>query len=226
MKSTELKAAVREKTGARHAKHLRNSDKVPAVVYGESGTKHIELDYLPIHKILSSPDLYLINLEAGEDKRRVIVQDAQYHPLTDRIMHVDFLEAAVGKVAKLRIPVHIVGTSVGVMNGGQMVIKMRHVHIEGVPLELPEFIEVDITDLDIGKSIKVSDVKGHNIVDPQNNVIVSVKAARKLEEIAPAPEAAVTTEGAAPADGAAAPAEGAAAPAAEGAAKAPAKAEK
>lgn len=210
MKTAELKASIRQKTGAHVAKMLRKDNKIPAVVYGESGTQHIEVEYLPMSKLLHSPDLYLININTGEATTRVIIQDAQFHPLSDKILHVDFKEAAVGKPAVLRLPVHFLGTASGVTNGGVLDVKLHHLKVKGVPAEMPEFIDVDITNLEIGKSIKAGDIKGYNIMDTPNSVIIRCKTARKLEEIVPA-------------EGAAVPAEG---EAAEGAEKAEAKEEK
>jgi large subunit ribosomal protein L25 len=183
MKTAELKATIREKTGAQQAAKSRKENRIPAVVYGESGAQHVEVDYQPMAKLVLSPELFLIDLHTGNDHKRVIIQDAQFHPLTDKIIHIDFLEAAVGKAAKLSIPVHIVGTSKGVLKGGQLVLKMRHLMVKGVPADLPEHIEVDITDLEIGKSIKVGDLKGFEFIDPANAVVVRVKTARKLEEV-------------------------------------------
>ena len=200
MKTAELNATIRENTGAKNAKSLRKSNRIPAVIYGESGTKHIEVEYQPMSKLIHTPDLYLINVNTGKETTRVIIQDAQFHPLTDKIMHIDFLEAAVGKTAKLSIPVRIVGKSKGVMKGGQLVVKMRHLKVQGVPAELPETIDVDITELEIGKSIKVGDMKGYTFLDPENTVIVRVKTARKLEEIVGEGEGAAE-EGAAEGEG-------------------------
>ena len=184
MKTAEIKADIRENVGTGGAAHSRRNDKIPAVVYGEHGVQHIEVDYNSMAKLVLTPDLYLINLEVGKDTLRVIVQDAQFHPVTDRIIHIDFLEAAVGKTAKLNIPVNIVGSSKGVLDGGQLVVKMRKLRVKGTPAELPEAIDVDITDLDIGKSIKISDIPGYEFLDPENSVIVRVKMARSAEELA------------------------------------------
>ncbi len=183
MKTAELKATVRKDTGEKGAKALRGDNKIPAVLYGESGVQHLEVDYNSMAKLIHTPDLYLINLDVDGKEIRVIVQDKQFHPITDRILHVDFLEAAVGRSAKLDIPVKITGNSVGVLAGGMLVVKMRHLKIKGVPAELPESIEVDITDLNIGKSIKVKDLSGFDFLDPENSVIVRVKTARNLEAL-------------------------------------------
>lgn len=201
MKTAELNATIRANTGAHNAKKLRHENKIPAVIYGESGTEHVEIDYIPMYKLISSPDLYLINLNANGNTKRVIIQETQFHPVTDRILHVDFLEAAVGRSAKLSIPVKLTGASKGVLAGGQLVLKTRHLKVKGVPLQLPEYIEVDITNLEIGKSIKVRDITNFELLDPPNAVIVQVKTARKLEEVvteAPEGEAA---EGEAPKEG-------------------------
>ena len=185
MKTAELKAIKRDTTGAQQSRKLRKESKIPAVVYGGGESHHVEVDYVQMAKLVHSPDLFLINLNAGGDTKRVIIQDTQFHPLTDRIIHVDFLEAAVGKSAKLNIPIHMVGDSVGVLEGGMLVQKMRYLTVKGIPAELPESIEVDISDLDIGKSIKIRDLKGYDFLEPENSVIVRVKVARKLEDLIP-----------------------------------------
>jgi large subunit ribosomal protein L25 len=183
MKTADIKGILRENTGGKSASIVRKNDKIPAVIYGESGTQHIEVEYLPVSKLIHSPDLYLININTGEKTTRVIIQDAQFHPVTDKILHVDFLEAAVGKKAVLDIPVVITGKSIGVLNGGMLVVKMRRLKVRGIPAEMPEQIEVDITKLEIGKSIKVGDIKGYEFLDPDNAVIARVKTARTMEEI-------------------------------------------
>ena len=178
--------------------------------------------------------LYLINLDIDGNTTRVIIQELQFHPVTDNLLHIDFLEAAVGKVAKLHLPVHIKGNSAGVLAGGKLVVKMRRLRVSGIPAELPNQIDIDISDLQIGKSIKVSDVEGFNFLDAPNTVIVRVKAARDMEaleaEIAEGLEGEEGAEGEGAegegAEGEGAPAaEGEGAPAAEGEAKeAPAEA--
>ena len=118
MKTADIKGIIRENTGGKSASALRKNDKIPAVVYGESGLQHIEVDYLPMSKLIHSPSLYLINLEAGGKETRVIIQDTQFHPVSDKILHIDFLEAAVGKTAILDIPVVVKGICEGVINVG------------------------------------------------------------------------------------------------------------
>ncbi len=185
MKTAEITATKRDTTGQTQSRKLRKENKIPAVVYGDGESHHVEVDYVQMAKLIHSPDLFLINLNAGGDTKRVIIQDTQFHPLTDQIIHIDFLEAAVGKSAKLNIPVKIIGDSVGVLEGGMLVQKMRYLAVKGIPAELPESIEVDISDLAIGKSIKIGDIKGFEFLDPENAVIVRVKTARSLEELLP-----------------------------------------
>jgi large subunit ribosomal protein L25 len=194
MKTAEIKGIIRENTGGKSASTSRKNDKIPAVIYGESGIKHIEVDYIPMSKIIHSPHLYLINLEAGGDTTRVIIQDSQFHPVSDKIIHIDFLEAAVGKKAILQIPIVVTGKCVGVLNGGILVVKMRRVKVKGIPNEMPEHIDVDVTNLEIGRSIKVGDIKGFDFLDPDNAVIARVKAARTMEEIIGDVEEAVVKE--------------------------------
>lgn len=185
MKTAELKGTVRTEVGKKSANQLRGEDKVPAVLYGSHGNQHIYVDYIPLEKLTHSPHIYLINLDIDGKETRVIIQDIQFHPITDRMVHIDFLEAEVGKKAKLDIPVNIIGNSKGVLAGGNLVVKMRRLRVIGVPAELPETIDVDITELMIGKSIKVGDLAGYEFLDAPNSVIVRVKAARNMADLEP-----------------------------------------
>lgn len=181
MKTVEFNGTPRETAGKKkELKRLRKESKVPAVLYGSDNNINFAVDEVEFNKLLASPDLHLINLTVGDHKTRAIVQDVQFDPVSDRPIHVDFLEALPGKEANLSIPVKLTGTSAGVLAGGQLVLKMRKVTVKGVPAEMPDTIDIDITPLGIGKAIKVSDLKGYNFLDPANSVIVRVKTARNI----------------------------------------------
>ncbi len=221
MKTVELEGFKRDQQGKKGAKDLRKEGKIPAVMYGAAENLNLYVDEVALGKIINSPDIYLINLKVGDETTRVIIQDMQFHPVSDRALHVDFLEAAVGKVAKLHLPVHITGNSVGVLAGGKLVVKMRKLKVQGIPADLPDKIEVDISDLAIGKAIKVQDLDGFDFLDAPNTVIVRVKTARA--EIVEVVEEVEGEEGEEGVEGAA---EGAEAPAAEGGDAPAAEAEK
>jgi large subunit ribosomal protein L25 len=180
MKTVAFSGTPRESLGKKENKKLRKNNQVPAVLYGSKENINFSVEEITFSKLIASPHLYLINLTVGSFETRAIIQDVQFDPVTDRPIHVDFLEALPGKMANLSIPVKLSGKSAGVMAGGQLVLKMRRLMVKGVPADMPEVIDVDITDLQIGKSIKISDIKGFNFLDPENAVIVRVKAARNM----------------------------------------------
>ncbi|HNW71219.1 MAG TPA: 50S ribosomal protein L25, partial [Bacteroidales bacterium] len=160
-----------------------------------------------------------VKLNLNEKEYDVILQDIQYHPVTDNIMHADFMELNPERHIIMNIPVKVSGVAPGVLKGGKVVQKYRKLKIKALPAHMPEVIEVSINGLEIGQNVKVSDVPAEKftILDNKNNTIVGVSVTRVVEEVAPTAEAA-----AAPAAGAAAtPAAGAAAAPAAGA-KAPA----
>jgi len=145
MKTLDFIGTPREVIGKKESKKLRSDFQVPAVLYGSKENVNFSVDEVEFEKVLSSPDLHLINLEIGNKKTRAIIQAVQYDPLTDRPIHVDFLEALEGKQANMNIPIKIFGDSVGVLAGGTLVVKLRKLRVRGVPAEMPDSIEIDIT---------------------------------------------------------------------------------
>jgi large subunit ribosomal protein L25 len=173
-----------------------------------------------------TPEVYTVDLNIDGSDFKAIMKDIQFHAVSDRILHIDFLELNDAKKVTMEVPVKVTGNAVGVRAGGQLINKMRKLKVAALPKDLPDFIQLKIDDLEIGDSIRVRDLsmKGVEFLDTPNNVITAVKTTRAVVEETPA--AAAAAAGAAPAAGAAAPAAGAAAPAAGAAAKAPAKEEK
>jgi large subunit ribosomal protein L25 len=210
MKSVSLSGSPRENVGKKDAKRHRRDGKIPCVVYGGKEQVHFVADEKPLMKIFHTAEVFIVKLDINGKVHDTIIQDVQYHPVTDRILHVDFLEAAENKPVTIAIPIHLHGTSEGVLKGGRLVKKTRKVIVKGLAKDLPDYVDVDITPLEINDSVKISDLKATaNVVflDPPTNIVVGVRTARAVvEEVAPGAAAA---EGAAPAEGEA-PAEGAA----------------
>jgi len=134
-----------------------------------------------------TPDLHEVQLKIDDKQFNAIMQDIQFHPVTDRIIHIDFVELVDGKQITVHLPVRLIGTSAGVLEGGQLIQKMRRLKVRALPADIPEFIEIPIDDILIGGSTKVSDVEieGLEFLDSDNVVIVRVKAPRELIEIEP-----------------------------------------
>jgi large subunit ribosomal protein L25 len=181
---------------------------VPCVLYGGKDQVHFVTDQLSFKKLVYTPNAYTVKLNVNEKEYHAVLQDIQYHPVSDSIIHADFLEIFDDKPVTIHIPVKVTGNAQGVLKGGQFIQKLRKLKIKALPNDLPDNVTVDISPLDIGDSIRVSDIKQKSVtfLDPANSVIVGVRVTRVYVEETPA-----TAEGATPA---AEGAEGGATPAA------------
>jgi large subunit ribosomal protein L25 len=182
MKTVSLSGTPRAYVGKKDAKNLRRQGKVPCVIYGGKEQKHFFLDQKDFKKIIFTPEVFIVNIDLDGTTYETILQDIQYHPVTDLVMHADFLELTPGRNVSLAIPVQLEGTAPGVVKGGKLQLKLRKLRMKGLVENMPEHVVLDISKLDIGKSIKVKDINIEKVqlLDPVNAVVVSVKAARGL----------------------------------------------
>lgn len=180
MKSVSLSGNKRTERGTTAARALRREEKVPCVIYGGKENIHFTVDEIPFSKIIHTPEVYFIDLDIDGTAVKAIIKDVQFHPVSDRPIHVDFLEVSEDKAVNVNIPVKIVGTSKGVLNGGKLRMVTRRLKVNGLPSALPESIELDITPLKIGQSIKVGaiEIDGLKFLDSANAVVVAVKTSR------------------------------------------------
>jgi len=181
MKSITIKGTKRESVGKVATKALRNADKVPCVLYGGEQAIHFSADEKAFKNLVYTPNVYTakIELENGEIFDAV-VQDIQFHPITDRIIHMDFYQLFPGKPITMQIPVKLIGSSPGVINGGSLGFILRKLSVRALPKDLPDFIEADISELKIGDKIYVTQLENDkfNILHPDNSVVVQVRMAR------------------------------------------------
>lgn len=214
MKTLTISGALRKNKGSKDAKQLRNAGNVPCVLYGGKEQVFFSVHEQQFAKLLYSPDAYLVNIDLEGKQVKAIVQDSQYDKVSDKIVHVDFMEAIPGKALLVKIPVLTTGSAPGVKKGGKLAVKIRRLSVKGLAEEIPDHITLDVSKLDVGHSIKVKDMTYPKLkfLDPANAAVVAVKITREIEE--PTAAAPVTGAVAAPAAGAPAPAAGAAAPAA------------
>ena len=185
MKKVQLSGSLRASVGKKGTKATRDAGLVPCVLYGSGEQTHFAVKANDIEKIVFSPNVYQVELEIEGKKAVGIIQELQQHPVKDTIQHVDFLELNDKKEVKVGLPVRLEGNSKGVMNGGRLLQIFRRLNVQGLPQDLPEEIVVDITDLRIGKSIRISDIsKGKiNYLHAMNSVICSVARSRvSIEE--------------------------------------------
>ncbi len=212
MKSVTIKGSQRESVGKVSTKALRNAGKVPCVLYGGEKPMHFSADELSFKKLVYTPNAYtaVIELESGE-KFDAVLQDIQFHPVTDRILHIDFYQLFADKAVTMDIPIRLEGSSPGVRNGGRLLFRKRKLSIKALPDLLPDFITIDISKLKIGGTIAVETLLNDDftILHPESTAVVQVKASRNAIEDEEEEEG---EEGAAEGEGATAEA-----PAAEGA---------
>ncbi len=213
MKSITIKGSERESVGKKATKALRNAGKVPCVVYGGEKPLHFSADELAFRNLVYTPNAHTVVIEMGGTKVDAIMQDIQFHPVTDKILHIDFYQLFADKEVTMNIPVRLQGNSPGVRNGGRLLFRKRKLVIKALPDKLPDFFDIDISKLKIGQNISVASLLNDDfaILHPDSTVVVQVKTART----AIATDDEEEEEGAEGEEGAAA--EGAEAPAAEGA---------
>lgn len=181
MKSITIKGTKRESVGKVATKALRNADKVPCVLYGGEQAIHFSADEKAFKNLVYTPNVYTAKIELVDGEIfDAVVQDIQFHPITDRIIHMDFYQLFEGKPITMQIPVKLIGSSPGVINGGSLGFILRKLNVRALPKDLPDFIEADISKLKIGDKIYVTQLENDkfNILHPDNSVVVQVRMAR------------------------------------------------
>lgn len=200
MKTVDLSASKRDIiNGKSSLNQLRKEGKVPAVLYGGDKNIHFSINEIAFEKLITTKEVYFINLDLDGSAKKAVIRDVQFHPVSDRPLHVDFMEISDDKVVTMGVPVRYTGASIGVLNGGKRSDKLRKLILKALPKDMPEEVVLDIAKLKIGQSIKVQDVKIPKVelLDNSNSVIVAVKTSRVAivteEEEAAAEEAAEGT---------------------------------
>jgi large subunit ribosomal protein L25 len=184
MKSVSLSGSPRENVGKKDAKKHRREGNVPCVLYGGKEQVHFIIPEKALTKVIFTPNTYLIDLNVDGKEYKAILQDIQYHPVTDKILHIDFLQVFDDKPVMLSVPLRYTGTSKGILKGGRLLRKYRKLRIKGLIKDLPDEIVVDITNLNIGDSIKINELKHENIefLDTPTSVAVAIKSQRVIVE--------------------------------------------
>ncbi len=181
MQAITIKGSERESVGKVSTKALRNAEKVPCVLYGGEKPIHFSADEISFKGLVYTSNAHTVVIELeGHQPYEAILQDIQFHPVTDRIMHIDFFQLFEDKAVSMNIPVRLEGNSPGVRNGGRLLFRKRKLTVKALPANLPDGIMVDISKLRIGGTISVGDVKTeeYTFLHPDNTSIVQVKASR------------------------------------------------
>ena len=182
MKSVSISAEKRVDLGKKEAKALRAAGKVPCVVYGGENVQHIAATEIAFNNLVYTPNVYTVAIDIEGNTVNALIKDIQFHPVTDKIIHVDFIELTPGKEVNTEIPVVITGNAIGVRNGGKLRKTLRKLSVRSTPENLPDAITLDITDMKIGHKIYVRDIDADkfDILTSGNAVVVAVKTARNV----------------------------------------------
>jgi len=184
MKSIAISGSLRENVGKRDAKELRYQSLVPAVLYGGPTQTHFAVSAADLKAVVYTPVVHFIDLQIAGVTSQAIIKDLQFHPLTEQIIHVDFLLLDEKKPVTIEIPIKLTGSSSGVKAGGKLVQKLRKLRIKALPKDHLDAIEVSIEGLEVGKSVKVAEINLPNltITNAKEDTIVSVTTSRALRQ--------------------------------------------
>ena len=197
MREINVKALKRETTGKKATKQLRKEGLVPCNIYGESKDANgkpaamaFAIAARDLRKVIYTPHVYVVNIDLEGEPHTAVIKELQFHPTTDAVLHVDFYEVNETKPITIGIPVHLVGLAQGVRDGGRMNLSIRKINVTAPYKNIPEFLDVDVTDLRIGKSIKVGQLsyEGLEMATSKEVVVCSVKMTRAASKNAAAEE--------------------------------------
>ena len=180
MKKVSLSGSLRENVGKKDAKQIRSEKKVPCVLYGGKEQIHFAVPDIDLDKAVFTPEVFRINIDLDGKSYDAVIKDIQFHPVTDAVLHCDFLELIDNKPVKIELPVRVTGNSIGVKNGGKLGINFRRIKVSGLPKDFPDAISLDITNLRIGQGVRVKeiDLPGVTILQNPQAVVVAVRRAR------------------------------------------------
>ena len=200
MKTIEIKGPLRKELGKRSSKQIRKEEAVPCVIYAKDANIHFQAPELSFKNLVYTHEAHLVDLNLDGKVYKAVLQDIQFHPVSDRILHADFVQISEDKPVVIAVPVSVHGDSVGVIAGGKLSIKRRTLKVKGLPKHLPEFIDIDITDLKIHDNVKVGDLSMENIefLDMKKAVVVTIATSRVAQKAEGEGEG-EAAEGAAPA---------------------------
>ena len=181
MKSITIQGVKRENLGKVATRNLRNAEQVPCVVYGSSEPIHFSAEEKAFKGLVYTPEAHTVSIELADGtKIQAILQDIQFHPVTDKILHIDFYQLEDNKEVTIEVPVRLVGRARGLVAGGVLRFNMRKLKVRAIPANLPDEIEIDITPMRIGHKMYVETLKNDNytFAHPDNAVVVAIRTSR------------------------------------------------
>src|SRR5690606_15745567 len=184
MKTIAISGSPRENVGKRDAKGLRYEGKVPAVLYGGQEQTHFSVVITELKDAIYTPEANFVEIDLNGTKTNAIIKELQFHPVTDVLLHVDFLQLDEAKPIVMEIPIKLTGVSPGVKMGGKLVQKLRKLRVKALPKDMPQSVEVSIAKLEVGNLFRVRDLaKGdYTVTNTGEDTIVSVTMSRALKQ--------------------------------------------
>jgi len=180
MKSITIKGSQRESVGKVSTKALRNAGMVPCVIYGGNQPVHFAAEEKAFKSLVYTPNAHTVAIELGKESYNAVLQDIQFHPISDGILHIDFFQLNDDKEIIMEVPVNVVGTSPGVLLGGVLNLNQRRLKVKALPKNLPDFVEANISELQMGNKLYVTKLptKNFKLMHPDNTVVCQVKISR------------------------------------------------
>lgn len=180
MKTISISAEKRTELGKKSTRDLRKADHVPCVMYGGAEVIHFHAHENDFRHIVYTPNAYIVEMTLDGQKHKAVMQELQFHPVSDKLNHIDFVEVFDDKPVSVEIPIKLVGAAIGLKDGGKPRQRRRVLKVRGLVKYLPDTLEIDITDVAIGDVIKIGDLSYDNleILDPSQSMIFAVVSSR------------------------------------------------
>ncbi len=180
MKTFTIISKKRTDLGKASTKTLRSQKQIPCVMYGGEETIHFTADEAEVKKLIYSSEVFLIELELEGKKYKAVMHELQFHPVTDKVLHIDFIQIIENSPAVVSLPIRLTGSSKGILAGGKLRLKKRYLKVKGLINHLPEDLVIDITELKIGDVIKVSSLSFDKleILEPGQSMVVGIVTSR------------------------------------------------
>jgi large subunit ribosomal protein L25 len=196
MKSITIKGSERESVGKVATKALRNAGLVPCVLNGGDQTVHFSAEEIAFKNLVYTPNAHTVVIDLGTKTYEAVLQDIQVHPVSDKILHIDFFQLFADKEITMEVPVKITGTSPGVLGGGILNLNTRKLKVKALPKNLPDFVEANISEMQMGNKLYVTKLAHDNfkLLHPENTVVAQVRISRAAMKAAQ--EAAKAAKGA------------------------------
>ncbi len=180
MKTTELKAVKRVDLGKKSTKAARRNGMVPSVLYGGKENVHFDVNRIDFEKLIYTTDIFLITIDVEGKKYQAIIKDMQFHPVSDKVLHIDFLEVFEDKPVSIAVPVKTTGLAKGVKAGGRLTLQQRKLLVKGLVKDIPNELVIDVSNLKLSQSILVEELEfeGLELLNAKRSVVVTVKTSR------------------------------------------------